>query len=165
MMKKFNIENLKGYFEMRDDVIAAYVFGSYASKRFTAESDIDIAALLYESVNSKNYGKIRQDILGGIAALILTDRIDLVILNIAPPLLCHEVIKKGALLYSRDEKKRIEFTVKSTMRYLDTTYLRSVQDKILHDKIRSGNFGYFKGSRKYSIEKIRKSTPDTSAVK
>lgn len=93
------------------------------------------------------------------------DSIDVVILNTAPPLLAHEVIKKGMLLCSKDDTKRIRLVVFATKRYLDTIYLRAVQDRILHEKIRRGTFGHFEGSHKFSIEKMRKSAPDPSAVR
>ena len=155
-MKNPDLNKLKNYFNVRDNVIAAYIFGSYASMRTVATSDIDIAVLLDGKVNSKNFSFIKQDIITGIIELLSFDKVDVVILNPASPLLCHEVIKKGELIYSGDEKKRIEFTANATTRYLDTVHLRRIQDHILHKQIRSRDFGYFKGSKRYSIEKVRK---------
>lgn len=163
-MKKPDINKLKDYLNSRDDVIVAYLFGSYALKRDVPVSDIDIAALLNTNIASRDYGLIKLDIITDLIRILSFNNVDVVILNIVSPLLSHEVIKKGLLLFSKDEKKRLEYTVKSTMRYLDTIHLRKVQDSILHKKIRSGDFGYFKGSHKYSIEKIRKGASDSSTV-
>jgi predicted nucleotidyltransferase len=164
-MKNPDFNKLKTYFNSRGDAVAAYIFGSYASMKTVAESDIDIAVLLDREINTEKSGFIKQEITKDIMELISFDKVDVVILNLAPPLLCHEVIKKGELIYSGDEKKRIEFTANASTRYLDTVYLRRVQDHILHKKIRSGDFGYFKGCNKYSINKIRQSSTDSSAVK
>ncbi|MDP2754465.1 MAG: nucleotidyltransferase domain-containing protein [Nitrospirota bacterium] len=164
-MDNLNIEELKKYLYLRDEVIAAYIFGSYASNRLSPAADIDIAVLLNSSISSKDYGFLKLKIITDLIELLSFDNVDIVILNTAPPLLSHEVIKKGILLFSKNEKERLEFTVKSTMRYLDTIHLRKVQDRILHERIRSGDFGYFKGSDKYSIEKVRKSATGTSAIK
>ena len=164
-MKTLDIGRLKDYLFSRENLIAAYLFGSRASKTPRTESDIDIAVLLDSSVGRKDYGFIKLSIINGLIELLSFDKIDVVILNAAPPLLSHEILKKGALLFSKDEKKHLEYAVRATTRYLDTIYLRRVQDRILHEKIRSGDFGYFKGSRKHSIEKIRQSAPDSSAVK
>lgn len=163
-MKTLDIGRLKDYLFSRENLIAAYLFGSRASKTPRTESDVDIAVLLSSKVKIKDYGFIKLNIITDLIELLSFDKVDIVILNIAPPLLSHEVIKKGTLLFSKDEKKHLKYAVRATARYLDTIYLRRVQDRILHEKIRSGDFGYFKGSHKYSIEKIRKGAPDTSTV-
>jgi predicted nucleotidyltransferase len=164
-MKKLDVEGLKDYLYSRDDVVVAYIFGSCAFKRQRPLSDVDIAVLLSDNFSTKDYGFIKLDIITALIEILSYDKIDVAILNVASPLLTHEVIKKGLLLFSKDEKKRIEYTAKATIRYLDTIYLRRIQDRILHERIRSGDFGYFKGSHKYSIEKVRKGAPDTRAVK
>lgn len=157
--------SIKGYLFSRAEIIASYVFGSTLSGSATSESDIDIAVLLDNNIDRNDYGLIRQDITASLIERVSFDKVDVAILNAASPLLCHEVIKNGELLFSKDERTRVAFTAKATKRYIDTIYLRRVQDRVLHKRIRSGDFGYFKGSHKYSIEKIRKGGPDTSAVK
>jgi len=165
-MKELDTKKLKDYLYSRDNVIAAYIFGSYTSKKkLTPHSDIDIAVLLDDSIKNKDYGSIKLSIITDIIKLLSFNNIDVVILNTASPLLSHEIFRKGKLFFSRDEKKRLEYTVKAATRYLDTIYLRRVQDRILHEKIRSGDFGYFKGSHKYSIEKVRKVAADSSTVR
>jgi predicted nucleotidyltransferase len=165
VMKEEVINKIKNYLFRRDDVVVSYIFGSYFTKKVSQRSDIDIAVLLRDSITKKDYGNIKLSIINDLIGLLSFDRIDVIILNIASPLLSHEIIKKGFLLFSKNEVRRIEYIARTTTHYLDTIYLRAVQNKILHEKIRSGNFGYFKGSHKYSIEKVRKGTPDTSAVK
>jgi predicted nucleotidyltransferase len=164
-MKELDIDKLKDYLYSRDDVIAAYIFGSYASKRLTPVSDIDIAALLDTDLKEKDYGFTKLNIITDLMQLLSFNNIDVVVLNMASPLLSHEIIKKGILLFSKDEEKCREYTAKATMRYLDTIHLRRVQDRILHERIRRGDFGYFKGSHKYSIEKVRKVAADSSTVR
>ncbi len=164
-MKEEIIKRIKNYLYSRNEVAVGYIFGSYSAGRVRSKSDIDIAVLFSDTVDSRGYGHIKLSIINDLIELLSFDRIDVVVLNIAPPLLAHEVIKKGTLLFSKDDAKRINYTATATIRYLDTIYLREAQDRILHEKIRSGNFGYFKGSHKYSIEKVRKGAPDTSTVK
>jgi len=164
-MKSLDVAGLRDYLSLRKEIIAAYLFGSYASGRPRPASDIDIALLLDTAVNRKDYGVLKLNIITDLIGILSSDAIDLVILNATTPLLSHEVIKKGKLLFSKDEKARLEYTVRATVRYLDTIHLRKVQDRVLHEKIRRGDFGYFKGSRKYSIETPGKGAPDTPAVK
>ncbi|PKL51705.1 MAG: hypothetical protein CVV37_05030 [Nitrospira bacterium HGW-Nitrospira-1] len=164
-MKKPDINRLKDSLISRKEVVAAYVFGSYAAERLTSLSDMDIGILVDNNIAGRDYGRLKLDIMNGLIETFSFDRFDVVILNAAPPLLTHEIIKKGKLLFSRDERQRIGFTARETRHYLDTIHLRNVQDRVLHEKIRRRDFGYFKGSHKYSIEKIRKGSPDTPAVK
>jgi hypothetical protein len=51
--------------------------------------------------------------------LFKRDDIDVVILNDAYPLLEHRIIRDGKIIFSIDEKKRIDYEVKAVMRYLD----------------------------------------------
>lgn len=46
IFKQPEIQQLKEYFERQDDVSMAFVFGSYAKGRETAESDFDVAIYL-----------------------------------------------------------------------------------------------------------------------
>ena len=65
---------------------------------------------------------------------------DLVVLNGVPPLLAHRVISKGKLLFSRDDRTRTAFEVRTKLRYLDTKPLREVQRRYLYRRIRAGKF-------------------------
>jgi len=163
-MKNLDIERLSNYLSLKDEISAAYIFGSYAVNRYSPLSDVDIALLLNSNVNVSEYSQIKLKVITELVELLSLNTIDIVILNTAPPLLSHEVTKKGVVLFSKNEKERLEYIAKSTMRYLDTIHLRKVQDKILHEKIRRGDFGYFKGSNKYSIEKVRKGITNPSAI-
>ncbi len=93
----------------------AYLFGSAADGRFTAQSDLDIAVLFAASRRS-------QDILQKSALLQIelhrhiSRPIDFVILNFASPLLKHEVIN-GKNLFAEYEKVRREFERKTEVEY------------------------------------------------
>jgi predicted nucleotidyltransferase len=93
----------------------AYLFGSVADGRFTAQSDIDVAVLFTASRRS-------QEILQKSALLQIELRrqihhpIDFVILNFASPLLKHEVIG-GHNLFAVHGKARREFESKTAEEY------------------------------------------------
>ena len=61
-------------------------------------------------------------------------RVDLVVLNEAPPLLTHEVIRAGLVIVCRDDDERVDFETRATARYLDTAYLRRVQHHYLRER-------------------------------
>ena len=99
-MKKPDPGRLADFLNSRREIIAAYVFGSSATGRLTALSDIDIGLLVDNTIDSRDYGNIKLDIMNGLIETFSFDRFDVVVLNAAPPLLTHEIIKKGKLLFS-----------------------------------------------------------------
>ena len=101
------------------EILALYCFGSYADGRVGPLSDVDLAVLLDREVPRDQYFSKRLSLHALAAHLLRTDEIDLVILNSAPPLLVHRVVKGGKLLYQRDPAKRIAFEVQAIRRYLD----------------------------------------------
>ncbi|MEN2975302.1 MAG: nucleotidyltransferase domain-containing protein [Candidatus Caldarchaeales archaeon] len=109
-------EELLRVFESEKEVLVAYIFGSHARGYVESESDYDIGILL-----SKTPESLLEYYLHLINKLsrILGDRVDLVILNTAPPTLIYQVIKYGKAIYIRDERARITFEAKATSEYLD----------------------------------------------
>lgn len=112
-------DQLEKYFARRTDVIAAYVFGSQAKGSVGPLSDVDVAVLVQNAVNKKELFQRKLEIAGELSDFLKREDIDVVLLNNAPPLIAHRVLKEGRLLFSRDEKTRLEHEVKAVMRYLD----------------------------------------------
>jgi len=100
----------------KNPVIFVYLFGSVAEEKEGVLSDIDIAVYFEERVDYFNE-KIK--LLGEIMNILKTEAIDIVVLNISPPLISHRIVKYGKLIYSKDEKKRIEYEVRAVLQYLD----------------------------------------------
>jgi hypothetical protein len=109
-------EDLITFFRSEKRVTVAYLFGSRARRIQTPESDVDIAVLLSETPK-----KMLQYYLHLTSKLsrIIGNEVDLVILNDSPPLLKHQVIKYGRILYLRDEEARIAFEARAQSEYLD----------------------------------------------
>jgi uncharacterized protein len=100
-------------------VVIAYLFGSQAKGESGPLSDIDIAVYFDESVANDDRFDLRLEVLGELIDLFKTDDVDLVVLNDAPPLLAHRVLKEGRVLFATDEERRIEFEVRAVLEYLD----------------------------------------------
>lgn len=109
---------LKKLFKKRK-VVFAYLFGSQVEGKTGPLSDIDVAVYLDEKIPSQECFDLKLKILGGLMDIFKTDNIDVVILNEAPPLLSHRILKEGKLVFSSDEKKRLGFETKAVMQYLD----------------------------------------------
>lgn len=116
------LPELREVLQNNKDIIFAYLFGSYGKNKISPLSDVDIA--LYLKENLADYYPKKLTYLEIINKILLTDEVDLVILNQAPLYLQFEIIKTGKLLFCHDHLKRIKFVSKVIMLYLDTEYLR-----------------------------------------
>jgi predicted nucleotidyltransferase len=103
----------------KQKVVLAYLFGSQVKGKTGSLSDIDIAISFDEKVHADERFDLRLETLGQLVDLFKTDEVDLVVLNDAPPLLSHRILKEGVLIFSDNEKSRLEFEVKAVLKYLD----------------------------------------------
>jgi predicted nucleotidyltransferase len=104
---------------MDQPVVCAYLFGSQAKRTAGPLSDVDIAIYFDEAVAREEYFELRLEVLGELIDSLRTDDVDLIVLNDAPPLLAHRVLKEGQLLFSADERRRVELEVRTVLGYLD----------------------------------------------
>lgn len=100
-------------------VTTAYVFGSRAQGNSGPLSDYDIAVLLDEKINPRQYFDLKLRLAGEFSAFLKTDKIDLVILNNAPSILVMNVISHGKILFDQNKKYRIAFETYAMARYFD----------------------------------------------
>lgn len=105
-------------------VQCAWLFGSTARGEAGPLSDVDVAVLLDENVARENHLDIA-------AALVeelerSAPRIDLAVLNEAPPALRHRVILDGLLLLERDPRQRIDFEVRSFREAMDFQHIAAI---------------------------------------
>jgi len=87
----------------RSEVLEAYLFGSHALGRAQPHSDIDVAVYVdpHALMGPHEYG-YAADLTSYLMVQIGTNAIDLVVLNEAPPLLYHRVLRDGHRVLSRD---------------------------------------------------------------
>ena len=83
----------------RREIQAAYIFGSVASGRTRPGSDMDIAVLLNGKSSRVKSLDYRLQLAAEMSSTIGRSDIDLIILNDAPPVLAHEVLSKGLLVF------------------------------------------------------------------
>lgn len=86
----------------RAEVLEAYLFGSHAVGAAQAHSDVDIAVYLDESrIPMSPYG-FAAELGSALMAALGRNDVDVVVLNRAPPLLYHRVLRDGMRILSRD---------------------------------------------------------------
>ncbi|MDO9518403.1 MAG: nucleotidyltransferase domain-containing protein [Methanosarcinaceae archaeon] len=129
------LEKMQTAFLSHDEIVAAYLFGSYANDNTRSDSDIDIGLLLSDNSNvgamySVHIAKELED------AADTKREMDVRILNNGTLRFLHQVLK-GRLLFCRDDKKRIDFETSTIDRYLDfkpflDDYDRMRKERLMH---------------------------------
>ena len=115
--------------EGRADVRLAYLFGSMARGEGRASSDLDVGVVFSPVPAAAELDRLATGL-----ETAAGRRVDLVVLNDAPPLLAHEAIRANRLIVCRDEDERVRFHTHATARYLDTARLRRVQHAYLRER-------------------------------
>jgi len=108
-----------------------YLFGSRAAGTEGPISDYDIAVLCSQTCAAADVYKLTHEL----AKLLMTDRIDLVLLNRAPIELRFGVIATGKVVYEIDVLTRVEFEADTLSRYGDyLPILRRQRDELLEER-------------------------------
>jgi uncharacterized protein len=121
------------YLDAHPRVVFAYLFGGMArGGRRNLLSDIDIAVYLSAS-GSAAANKL--DILGGLAAILKTDELDLVILNTSPPTLTMNILRHKRLLADKDPSRRHAFESLAFRKYFD---FQPFERRLLEKRVQHG---------------------------
>ena len=86
---------LENYFQRRQEIVLAFLFGSFSKEREIKESDIDIAIYIRE--NGVQFDDIRSDITS-----LVNREVDLIDLKAAPATLVSNIFKTGIPLTIKD---------------------------------------------------------------
>ena len=117
------IEKLIAYFKTKPNIIAVYLFGSYAKGKEHHSSDIDIG-LLFDTRDpvllKKNVDTVMLDL-----SKILRKDIHPVILNFAGEELLRQVFLKGKCILVRNPKKLAYYKMTAFSRIVDFAYYKN----------------------------------------
>ena len=103
----------------RDEVLEAYLFGSHARGRAGPDSDVDVAVYIDETAAEEGHWGYRAELTTDLMAALGTDDVDVVVLNEAPILLYHRVLRDGVRLLSRDLRATTSRAGQALSRYFD----------------------------------------------
>lgn len=95
-------------------IVAAYLFGSYGRGMARPDSDVDVAVLFEAPPSSADRLAIR----ARLAAEVAPRRLDLVVLDEAPPVLVHRVLRDGIVLVGAEDVRRTRHAARMMDRYL-----------------------------------------------
>ncbi|MBC7118833.1 MAG: nucleotidyltransferase domain-containing protein [Methanobacteriaceae archaeon] len=122
------------FFEKKEKVRLAYLFGSTSRGDKGKLGDFDLGVLLDESLRKYERFQFQLKLLDDLVSILKTDKVDLIIMNDAPLSLNYNIIKDGILLKD-DEEKRIKFEKNLMSEYLDRKYYIDRHAKIAINRI------------------------------
>jgi predicted nucleotidyltransferase len=120
---KQRLKDLVPLFE-REGVLLAYLFGSLS--RGPEGNDVDLAILMQEGPAFR----LRDAVLDCLG----TERVDLVDLQRAPPVLRFRIIQTGVPLYVFDQALQTQFELATLHLYRDTHFLRRRQQQYVRER-------------------------------
>ncbi len=135
------IDRLREAFSPRAEILEAYLFGSTAQGRATAHSDIDLAVYVRPETPLDHGFGYAAELTSELMSALRQNRVDLVILNEAPPLLYHRVLRSGVRLLSRNLQDTTSREGRALSRYFD--YLPQLQkiERVAGSRSARGEFG------------------------
>ena len=131
MLSQSQLDILKAFFEREGEIIAGYLFGSFAKGTDSHSSDVDVALLLADDTGPDTHTDLAGRYQGNLSEL-LGREVDVVILNEAPPFLKFQIFRHGQRLFDRDQKRSGHFIAVSLIEYFDFEPLkRSMEERII----------------------------------
>ena len=116
-------EKLIEFSKKNPAILAAYIFGSTATKKNRSGSDVDIALMIKQPIP----GMIKVEWETALSNALLQD-VDLVIFDQVGPLLQHQILKYGKIIYESVTKERIKQEVFARRDFLETRFFFKVLD-------------------------------------
>lgn len=138
--KDLNKEEIINYFQVyfgqQEDILFAYLYGSFLNQ--DRYRDIDLA-VYSKSPELMKLGGMRTDLVRQ-----TNIEIDLCFLNELPktnPKFAYKMVTEGELIYNIDPDGHNEYKVKAFLTYFDTAPLRDGMNKAFKKRLSSNNFG------------------------
>jgi predicted nucleotidyltransferase len=132
---------LRTFFETRPEVLEAYLFGSTASGSARPHSDVDVAVYVGEPPPPASPFGYPADLTAALMRVVGTDRVEVVVLNEAPPLLYHRVLRDGVRILSRDLRATTTREGRALSRYCDFVPQLAKIDAAHRARTEAGRFG------------------------
>jgi hypothetical protein len=128
---------LREALEKHREILFALLFGSRATGRERADSDWDVGVYVEGGLGANERFRLRLTLQAELDAL---GRMDVVILNDAPPLLAARALQ-GERLLVRDRTAYVRFFVRTLALAGDEAYWRRIHAEARARRLREGRFG------------------------
>jgi predicted nucleotidyltransferase len=127
---------LKDYFETKSEVVAAYLFGSYARGKEEPSSDIDVAVLFNKNDDSF-CRRTRETLLLELSRVTRKD-VDVVVLNSANLTVLQQVFSRGICLMANDKQRLAVFKMVAFSEIADFAYFRTGMESRFVEEVLGG---------------------------
>lgn len=115
--------------EKDHDISTIYLFGSHAKAIANATSDVDVA-ILYDSTCVPDAQAVLA-LQEKLAGHLQVERVDLVVLNRANPILKYQIFRYGQCLLNRNPRHQRSFLVRTMTEYADLKRSRAPIERAL----------------------------------
>ncbi len=132
-----SVQRILAELEAISSVRFALLFGSRAGEQPREDSDWDLAVFFDPALSAAERAEQRARL---IAALEPRDRVDLLILNEASPLIAHRALQ-GRVLLMRDRTTYSRFFCKTLAESGDLAYWSELHARARRERLREGRFG------------------------
>ena len=139
-MKKNKKETLSGlcnYLGQQEEVIFAYIFGSFIKK--VNFRDIDVSIFMRPEPDLIRLGTLQSGI-----SSFTGMQCDLILLNDLHkknPALAYEIVTQGEVLINKKPEIQLQFKEDVFLHYFDTAYLRKGMENAFARRLETGKFG------------------------
>ena len=134
-------ESLRQRLTAHPDVLDAYLFGSLARGDDQGHSDVDVAVYVDPARLLDSAFGFAAELTADLETTLGSVAVDVVILNHAPPLLYHRVLRDGVRLLTRNAAATSTREGQALSRFCDfVPHLRKI-DAVHAARIVAGNFG------------------------
>jgi predicted nucleotidyltransferase len=134
------VSKITAYLVEKEELVAAYLFGSFAQEKDHRLSDVDVALLLPHDTDQTTAFNTRLQV-GAALEQVCQRPVDVVILNHAPPLLRFQVVQRGQVLVEKDHTARCLFQARTMSEYYDTKPYLDYQLSHVIKRIREEGLG------------------------
>ncbi len=134
-------ERLYAALAPRAEILDAYLFGSAATGSAQAHSDVDVAVYVAQPRPPSSAFGYAADLAAALMQALGAPRVDVVVLNEAPPLLYHRVLRDGVRILSRDLRATTTREGRALSRYCDYAPQLAKIEAAHGNRIAAGRFG------------------------
>lgn len=126
---------IRVFFVARDDVEAAWLFGSAARGEAHAHSDIDLAVLPAMDADDSARWELQLDLAARLPAALGVERVDVVVVPAPSPLLMQRALVDGCRVYGEGIRRAAEAEIRAANEYRDSATLRRILDRRLTERV------------------------------
>lgn len=125
-------ETVEDVLSGREEIVAVYLFGSFAKGTEHSQSDVDIGLILDKELDFSEESKLEAELSNKLGR-----KADLRILNNQDNRFVYNVLRKGELLFTQKQDKKHTFEQKVLRKYLDMKPFHEEYDRFVKQRLTS----------------------------